>query len=80
MFDALSSKISGAFASLRNKGKLSSSDIEKTISEIRDALLEADVALVVADGFAKRVDEKAQDLLANAAIRSKPSASDIRSC
>lgn len=63
MFDALSSKISGAFASLRNKGKLSSSDIEKTISEIRDALLEADVALVVADGFAKRVDEKAQELL-----------------
>ncbi len=63
MFDALSSKISRAFASLRNKGKLSSSDIEKTISEIRDALLEADVALVVADGFAKRVDEKAQDLL-----------------
>ena len=63
MFDALSSKISGAFASLRNKGKLSSSDIEKTISEIRDALLEGDVALVVADGFAKRVDEKAQELL-----------------
>ena len=63
MFDALSSKISGAFASLRNKGKLSSSDIEKTISEIRSALLEADVALVVADGFAKRVDEKAQELL-----------------
>ena len=63
MFDALSSKISGAFASLRNKGKLSSSDIEKTISEIRDALLEADVAVVVADGFAKRVDEKAQELL-----------------
>ena len=63
MFDALSSKISGAFASLRNKGKLSSSDIEKTISEIRDALLEADVALVVADGFAQRVDEKARELL-----------------
>jgi signal recognition particle subunit SRP54 len=63
MFDALSSKISGAFASLRNKGKLSSSDIEKTISEIRDALLEADVALIVAEGFAKRVDEKAQELL-----------------
>ena len=63
MFDALSSKISGAFASLRNKGKLSSSDIEKTISEIRDALLEADVAVIVADSFAERVDEKAQELL-----------------
>ena len=63
MFDALSSKISGAFSSLRNKGKLSSSDIEKTISEIRDALLDADVALTVAEGFAKRVEEKSQELL-----------------
>jgi signal recognition particle subunit SRP54 len=63
MFDALSSKISGAFASLRNKGKLSSSDIEKTVAEIRAALLEADVALAVAEEFAKKVDEKAQQLL-----------------
>lgn len=63
MFDALSSKISGAFASLRSKGKISSSDIEKTIAEIESALLEADVAQVVAQDFAKKVDEKAQELL-----------------
>jgi signal recognition particle subunit SRP54 len=63
MFDALSSKISGAFANLRNKGKLSSSDVKKTIAEIRVALLEADVALTVAQAFADRVDEKAELLL-----------------
>jgi signal recognition particle subunit SRP54 len=63
MFDALSSKISGAFANLRNKGKLSSSDVKKTIAEIRVALLEADVALSVAQAFADRVDEKAELLL-----------------
>jgi len=63
MFDALSSKISGAFANLRNKGKLSSSDVKKTIAEIRVALLEADVALTVAQAFADRVDEKAEVLL-----------------
>lgn len=63
MFDALSSKISGAFASMRNKGKLSSNDVQKTIAEIRQALLEADVALVVAQGFATNVEAKAQELL-----------------
>lgn len=63
MFDSLSTKISGAFASLRSKGKLSSGDIEKTIAEIRSALLEADVALVVADSFAARVGERATALL-----------------
>jgi len=63
MFDALSSKISGAFANLRNKGKLSPSDVKKTIAEIRVALLEADVALTVAQAFADRVDEKAELLL-----------------
>jgi signal recognition particle subunit SRP54 len=51
MFDALSSKISGVFGSLRNRGKLSASDIENTVTEIRQALLEADVALPVVDLF-----------------------------
>ena len=49
MFAALSSKISGAFSSLRNRGKLSPSDIENTVAEIRQALLEADVALPVVE-------------------------------
>jgi len=47
MFDALSSKITGLFGSLRSRGKLSASDIDSTVSEIRQALLEADVALAV---------------------------------
>ncbi len=63
MFESLSSKISGAFSSLRSKGKLSSGDIEKTVAEIRSALLEADVALVVADSFSVRVEERATALL-----------------
>ena len=47
MFDSLSSKFSGAFASLRSKGRLSSADIEATSSELRAALLESDVELSV---------------------------------
>ena len=63
MFDALSSKIAGAFTSLRSRGKLSASDIDATVSEIREALLEADVALAVADTFSEKVRLAARDLL-----------------
>ena len=55
MFDALSTKISGVFSSLRSRGKLSPSDIESSVDEIRTALLEADVSLSVADSFIERV-------------------------
>ena len=64
MFDALSSKISSAFGSLRSRGKLSNSDIESSIAEIRMALLEADVAQSVVDEFTAKVDSGARELLA----------------
>lgn len=63
MFDALSSKISGVFGSLRNRGKLSGSDIENTASEIRQALLEADVALPVVDQFIEKITAGSLELL-----------------
>lgn len=62
MFDSLTSRLSGAFSGLRSRGKLSPSDIEATVAEIRSALLEADVALVVADDFAATI--KSQSLSA----------------
>ena len=63
MFDALSSKISSAFSSLRNRGKLTSGDIENTAAEIRQALLEADVALPVVDQFIEKVTAGSLELL-----------------
>ena len=63
MFDALSSKITGAFNSLRNRGKLSASDIDATVAEIRGALLEADVALSVVEEFTEKVRTGALELL-----------------
>jgi signal recognition particle subunit SRP54 len=63
MFDALSSKISGVFSSLRSRGKLSPSDIENTVGEIRQALLEADVALSVVDSFVEKLKTGALELL-----------------
>ena len=63
MFDALSSKFAGAFSALRSRGKISEKDIESTTNEIRQALLEADVALDVVESFTAKVHGKSVDLL-----------------
>ena len=51
MFEPLSAKFQGAFASLRSKGRLKSGDIAEISNEIRSALLDSDVALSVVDFF-----------------------------
>ena len=51
MFESLSAKFQGAFASLRSKGRLKSGDIAEISNEIRSALLDSDVALSVVDFF-----------------------------
>jgi signal recognition particle subunit SRP54 len=58
MFESLTTRISGAFSSLRTRGKLSSSDIESTCADIRLALLEADVAQNVVENFVTLIQEK----------------------
>ncbi len=59
MFDSLSDRLSGIFAKLKGKGRLSAADIDTTAREIRRALLEADVALPVVKGFIARLKERA---------------------
>lgn len=68
MFDSLSDRITGSFKNLRSKGRLSSSDVEQTITEIRRALLDADVALPVVRSFTAAVREKATGALASQAL------------
>ncbi len=63
MFDNLSSKFSNAFSSLRTRGKISPSDIENACAEVRTALLESDVALVVVDSFIDRIRSKSLEAL-----------------
>ena len=58
MFDSLSSKLTGAFSSLRSRGKITSSDIDTTCNEIRGALLESDVALSVVEPFIETIKAK----------------------
>ncbi len=58
-FEGLSEKLSRAFKKLKNKGKLSESDVKEAMREVRLALLEADVNYKVAKDFTKRVTERA---------------------
>ena len=63
MFDTLSSKFAGAFSALRSRGKISEKDIDATTADIRQALLEADVALEVVESFTQRVHQKSLEVL-----------------
>ncbi|MEY3166185.1 MAG: hypothetical protein RLZZ291_702, partial [Actinomycetota bacterium] len=58
MFESLSNKFSEVFGALRNKGRITESDIDDAAGELRTALLEADVALSVVETFVQRVKEK----------------------
>lgn len=58
-FENLGDKLQSAFKDLRGKGKLSESDIDGALREVRRALLEADVNFKVAKDFIAHVREKA---------------------
>ena len=57
MFDALNVKFEKIVRSIRGKAVISDSDIDVTMREIRIALLEADVALIVVKDFINTVKE-----------------------
>ncbi|CAM3394822.1 signal recognition particle protein [Occultella aeris] len=59
MFASLSDRLSATFKSLRGKGRLSEADIETTVSQIRRALLDADVAVPAVRAFTSAVRERA---------------------
>ncbi|MGB7820422.1 MAG: signal recognition particle protein [Ornithinibacter sp.] len=59
MFTSLSDRLTATFSNLRSKGRLSESDVNKTVRDIRLALLEADVALPVVKEFTHNVRERA---------------------
>jgi signal recognition particle subunit SRP54 len=59
MFDTLSEKIGGILGRLTGRGALSENDVREAMREVRQALLEADVALEVARAFTDRVAERA---------------------
>jgi len=61
LFESLSTRIQGAFTSLRGEVRLTPEHIESALREIRLALLEADVNFQVVKAFIDRVRDKATD-------------------
>ncbi len=65
LFGGLSEKLNHVFSKLTKRGKLTELEIKQAMREVRIALLEADVNLLVAKDFVNKVSEKAlgQDVL-----------------
>jgi signal recognition particle subunit SRP54 len=60
MFDALADRLEDAWKKLRGQDKISDSNIQDALREVRRALLEADVNLQVVKEFVAQVQERAQ--------------------
>lgn len=59
MFDNLTERLNRALKNIRGQGRISESNIADTLSEVRNALLEADVALSVVNDFIHQIETKA---------------------
>jgi signal recognition particle subunit SRP54 len=59
MFDTLSDRLDGIFKKLRGQGRISESNIDEALREVRLALLEADVNIKVVRDFVEHVKKKA---------------------
>jgi signal recognition particle subunit SRP54 len=59
MFDTLTGRLDGIFKKLRSRGKLHPKQVDNALTEMRTALLEADVAVEVADDLLDRVRARA---------------------
>jgi signal recognition particle subunit SRP54 len=59
MFDTLTDRLNGVFKKLRSRGKLHPKQVDNALGDIRTALLEADVAVEVADDLLGRVRARA---------------------
>src|ERR1700735_1317482 len=59
MFESLQSRLTGVFDKLRGRGALSEADVDAALSEVRTALIDADVALPVVEDFIEKVRPRA---------------------
>lgn len=59
MFEALSERFESAWKKLRGQDKISESNVQEALREVRRALLEADVNLQVVKAFIEEVQTQA---------------------
>ncbi len=67
MFDSLQNRLNTVFDRLRGRGALGEGDVDEALNEIRNILVDADVALPVVKSFVAKVRERA---IGEAVIRS----------
>ncbi|SEL26070.1 signal recognition particle subunit FFH/SRP54 (srp54) [Ruminococcus sp. YRD2003] len=58
-FEGLSEKLNNVFKKLKSRGKLTESDVNEAMREVKLALLEADVSYKVVKDFVRKVSERA---------------------
>jgi signal recognition particle subunit SRP54 len=59
VFDTLTERLDGVFKKLKSRGKLHPKQVDNALQDMRTALLEADVAVEVADDLLERVKARA---------------------
>jgi signal recognition particle subunit SRP54 len=59
LFEQLSERLNAIFERLSGRGRISESEVNEALREVRVALLEADVSLAAAKGFVARIKERA---------------------
>lgn len=62
MFENLTDRLSRTFRHVVGRGKLSDENMKQTLKEVKNALLEADVALEVVNKFIEDIREKAEGI------------------
>lgn len=62
MFESLTEKLNRTFRHLIGRGKLTEENMQETLKEVRNALLDADVALEVVNDFIKQILQSAMGL------------------
>ncbi|MBS0289958.1 MAG: signal recognition particle protein [Proteobacteria bacterium] len=60
MFESLTDRLSRTFRNVIGRGKLTDENMKETLKEVKEALLEADVALEVINTFIEDIRERAQ--------------------
>ena len=74
MFDERSARVEDAVTGLRGPDKISETNVEGALKDVRRALLEADVSLPVVKDFVAEVREKAVEAeVVRASVRTRSS-------
>lgn len=68
MFDSLSSRFEGIFDKLKSSARITESDIEQVSSDIRRALIDADVNIMVVNQFVDHIATQCRDITPSPAL------------